>query len=197
MNKLIVIVGPSGAGKTTLANALVKRGDFDLALEQHNERPFQTLFKQDQKYALSNQLDYLLYRAEQERVLREGNKPALMDGGLDLDFHGFTRLFHARGWLTDAEFDLCKRFYSLARNLLPLPDLIIALSASPQTITERLASRDRVNIATNDDTDMLTQFIDEWLEIQPDEKVLKVDTSNEGKDYPQSIEDILKRMETL
>jgi len=197
MNLLIVIVGPSGAGKTTLANALVKRGDFDLALEQHNERPFQSLFKQDQKYALSNQLDYLLYRAEQERVLREGNKPALMDGGLDLDFHGFTRLFHTRGWLTDAEFDLCKRFYSLARNLLPLPDLIIALSASPQTITQRLASRDRVNIATSDDTDMLTQFIDEWLEIQPDEKVLKVDTSNEGKDYPQSIEDILKRMETL
>src|SRR5258706_2768897 len=197
MNKLIVIVGPSGAGKTTLANALVKRGDFDLALEQHNERPFQTLFKQDQKYALSNQLDYLLYRAEQERVLREGNKPALMDGGLDLDFHGFTRLFHARGWLTDAEFDLCKRFYSLARNLLPLPDLIIALSASPQTITERLASRDRVNIATNDDTDMLTQFIDEWLEIQPDEKALKVDTSNEGKDYQLSIEDNLKRIATL
>src|SRR5258706_2758915 len=120
-----------------------------------------------------------------------------MDGGLDLDFHGFTRLFHARGWLTDADLDLYKRFYPFARNLLLLPDLIIALSASPQTITERLASRDRVNIATNDDTDMLTQFIDEWLEIQPDEKGLKVDTSNEGKDYPQSIEDILKRMETL
>src|SRR5687768_7293797 len=96
---LLVIVGPSGAGKTTLANALAKHGSFDLALEQHGERPFQALFKQDPKYALANQLDYLLYRAEQEQALRGGNRPALMDGGLDLDFHGFTRLFYARGWL--------------------------------------------------------------------------------------------------
>ena len=67
MNKLIVIVGPSGVGKTTLARALCEKHDFAIAYEQHEERPFQTLFKQDPKYALANQLDYLLYRAEQER----------------------------------------------------------------------------------------------------------------------------------
>ncbi len=197
MNKLIVIVGASGVGKTTLANALAKRGSFDLALEQHGGRPFQALFKQDPKYALHNQLDYLLYRAEQERALREGDKPALMDGGLDLDFYGFTRLFHARGWLDDAEFDLCERFYSLTRSLLPLPDLIIGLNASTQTITERLASRSRINIASTEDAGMLAQFIDEWLDSLPEEKVLKLDTTNEGKDYPQSIEAILNRIETL
>ena len=84
MNKLIVIVGPSGVGKTTLAHALCEEHDFAIAYEQHNERPFQTLFKQDSKYALANQLDYLLFRAEQEHELRKGEKPALMDGGLDL-----------------------------------------------------------------------------------------------------------------
>ena len=87
MKKLIVIVVPSGVGKTTLAQALCAKHDFAIAYEQHNERPFQALFKQDAKYALANQLDYLLFRAEQERELRQSDKPALMDGGLDLDVH--------------------------------------------------------------------------------------------------------------
>ncbi len=191
---LLVIIGPSGAGKTTLANILAKRGEFSLALEQHTERPFQVLFKQDPKYALANQLDYLLYRAEQEHALREGNKPALMDGGLDLDFHGFTRLFHARGLLNDAEFDLCQRFYSLTRSLLPLPDLVIFLNASAQTIGERLAARDRINIASSDDTELMTQFIEEWITSLPEEKVLKLDTSHEGKDYSHSLQTIQERI---
>jgi deoxyadenosine/deoxycytidine kinase len=193
MNKLIVIVGASGVGKTTLANALAKRGDFALALEQHGERPFQKRFKQDPKYALANQLDYLLYRAEQESALRSGNKSALMDGGLDLDFHGFTRLFHARGWLTDGEFDLCKRLYSLTRGLLPLPDLIVVLSASVQVIAARLASRKRINIASSDDAYMLARFIEEWIASLPKEKVLRLDTSQEAIDYLQGTQSILKK----
>jgi deoxyadenosine/deoxycytidine kinase len=197
MNKLIMIVGASGVGKTTLTKALAKQHPFDLALEQHTQRPFQGLFKQDPKYALPNQIDYLLFRAEQEYELRQGNQTALTDGGLDLDFHGFTRLFHARGWLTDPEFDLCHRLYSLTRSRLPPPDLIISLTASTQTIKERLASRSRINIASSEDADMLAHFIGEWLESLPPGKVLKLDTSLEGKEYSKSIHTILQMIGTL
>ena len=164
MNKLVSIIGPSGVGKTTLARVLCEKHDFAIAYEQHNERPFQTLFKQDLKYALANQLDYLLYRAEQEHEMRQSNKPALMDGGLDLDFHGFTRLFHLHGWLNDEEFKLCQRFYTLTRSLLPPPDLIIALSASATTISDRLAARTRIIIASRENAQIVSQFMEQWVE---------------------------------
>ncbi len=105
MEKLIEIVGASGVGKTTLVNALSHKAQFATAYEGHAERPFQALFagsasgkgRHDKRYGLANQMDYLLLRAEQERKLRASPLNGLMDGGLDLDYHGFTRLFHARG----------------------------------------------------------------------------------------------------
>src|SRR6266542_1710466 len=162
MGKLIAVIGASGVGKTALVQALAKAYPFETAYEGHAERPFQTLFKSDTRYALANQVDYLLLRAEQEQNLRRSPQIGLSDGGLDLDFHGFTRLFHSRGLLNDPEFDLCRRVYNFIRTALPPPELLVRLWADEITVAKRLSRRDRINIASAEDTALFNSFLDEW-----------------------------------
>jgi deoxyadenosine/deoxycytidine kinase len=183
MGQLIALVGVSGVGKTSLARALRAAHPFNVGLEQHAERPFQALFKMDTRYALANQVDYLLLRAEQERDLRRATETGLVDGGLDQDFHAFTRLFRIRNYLGEAEFDLCRRLYETIRASQPLPDLVIALKASDEEIRRRLAERDRINIASAEDNSLLESFLDDWLASLAPERVLRLEVSAARPDY--------------
>ena len=194
MGKLITIVGASGVGKTALVNALSKAYPFATAYEQHAERPFQALFKQDKKYALANQIDYLLLRAKQERELRTSPHIGLMDGGLDLDFHGFTRLFLSRNLLTEPEFDLCRRVYALIRESLPMPELIVRLCADEITVADRLSGRKRINIASAEDTALFNSFLDEWLASVPPHQKLDLDVTNESINYSHSVATTLNKL---
>ena len=200
MGKLIAIVGASGIGKTALVSALPKaRAErsgseveaFETAYEQHTDRPFQSLFKTDARYALANQIDYFLLRAEQEKNLRASPHTGLLDGGLDLDFHGFTRLFHSRCLLTDPEFDLCQRVYEFIREHLPRPELIIRLRADESTVAGRLSTRDRINIASAEDNSLFNVFLDQWLASIPSDQMLELDVSNETLGYEKSVKTIL------
>jgi deoxyadenosine/deoxycytidine kinase len=197
MSKLIAIVGASGVGKTALVSAFAKETEVETAYEQHEGRPFQRLFKGDVRYALANQVDYFLLRAEQERLLRASPRVGVIDGGLDLDFYGFTRLFQRRGLLSEAEFDLCRRVYEFIRQSLPRPELIIRLCADEMTVARRLSRRERINIASAEDTALFNSFLEEWLASIPSHQLLELDVSNETLDYRHSLDLLLERMTAL
>ena len=191
MNKIFTVIGPSGVGKTSLVTALAKTGQFTTAYEQHATRPFQKLAKENPRYTLANQMDYLLLRAEQEKELRSSPRIGLMDGGLDLDFHGFTRLFLSRNLLSQNEYDLCRRFYLLTRELLPPPELIVRLKADEETVAGRLSGRKRINIAKVEDNALFESYVNEWLASIPSNQILEIDVSKETLDYTQSVSSIL------
>lgn len=190
MGKLITVVGPSGVGKTALVRTLAKQGAFATALEQHEQRPFQALFKQDARYGLANQVDYFLLRAEQERILRASARIGLIDGGLDLDYHGFARLFQSRGLLSDAEFDLCRRLYETLRGLMPFPELIVRLRADQGTVAGRLSARERINIASAEDFTLFESFLDQWLTTLDPIRILEVDASEDDPLYKRLIPEL-------
>lgn len=189
MGKLAAVVGNTGVGKTTLVEALCRQSDFVCATEEHEGRPFQELFTQDhQKYALANQLDYLLRRADQEMNIRQGEKPGIQDGGLDQDFQVFTRLFYQKGYLTEGEFGICQRQYRLVRSFLAPPDLIIWLKAEPQEIADRFQQRSRrLSIAQTEDIAAIEGLLSSWLDRIEPKKIIIVDGEKEDRQYAASI----------
>jgi len=179
MGKLISVVGNSGAGKTTLVQRLCALTPLHPALEQHGERPFQQLFADDlTRYGLANQVDYLLLRAEQERAARAGDGIAIHDGGLDLDFHGFAKLFWHKGYLSGAEYGLCERLYTALRACLPPPDLVIYLMVPNSLAERRYQARNRsLEITRLQDLALLENLIDTWVATIPPDQLLRLDAA--------------------
>jgi len=196
MGRLITIVGNTGVGKTTLTRQLCRLGSFVTGLEQHAERPFQELFSQDLgRYALANQVDYLLLRAEQEQVIRQSPGVGLQDGGLEQDFYVFTRHFYNLGYLGVDEFHLCQRLYALLRAALPPPDLIISLQAPMSMIAERYEKRSRkLEIARLADLGELQGLLDDWLAKVQGIPVLRVDASADDPGFSGEIERIIREI---
>jgi len=184
MGRLVSIVGNAGVGKTTLARLMSQRFGLALGIEQHVERPFQARFAADRRYALANQLDYLLLRAEQERHLRSQPKGGVQDGGLDLDFHIFTQLFYRKGYLEQDEYLLCERLYRQMRLALPTPELVVWLQAPLDVIAARFRRRGRpLEIAALDDLAALDALLAEWLLPLPSPPVLRLDAAQDDPGF--------------
>lgn len=195
MGKLIIIVGNTGVGKTALTRALCSQANFVSGLEGHAERPFQALFKTDPRFALANQMDYLLLRAEQEQAIRSGDRTGVLDGGLDMDFHVFTRLFHQRGWLRDDEFALLERFHRLLRALLPPPEVIISMQADPEVAAGRFRRRARpLEIAAPEDAQAVNDLLGCWLAQADPTRLLPFDASADDPDYRASLPGLLAQI---
>jgi deoxyguanosine kinase len=137
--RYIVVEGPIGAGKTTLARVLSERTGGMPLLEEPDANPFLPRFYQDRaRHALPTQLYFLFQRVTQVRAL---SQPDLFAGVTIADFMIDKDSLFARLTLNDDEFALYRQVYAHLKPQAPAPDLVIYLQAPPETLIERVKRR--------------------------------------------------------
>jgi len=137
--RYIVIEGPIGVGKTSLAKKLALDFGSDLLLEKAEENPFlANFYKNPRQYALSTQLHFLLQRAQQVQDFRQAD---LFQGSHIADFMVDKDPLFAQMTLNRDELELYRQIYAHLTLDAPRPDLVIYLQAPPDILRERIALR--------------------------------------------------------
>ncbi len=138
-HQFIVIEGPIGVGKTSLARRICASLEAEPVLEQAAENPFlERFYRNPRDGALPTQLYFLFQRAQQLAALNQQDMFAprrIADYLLEKD-----RLF-ARITLDDAELGLYEQVYTKLDIQAPKPDLVIYLQAPVDVLLERISKR--------------------------------------------------------
>jgi deoxyguanosine kinase len=135
----IVVEGPIGVGKTSLAKRLAESFGTELLLETADANPFlEQFYRKPKQVALATQLFFLLQRAQQLAEMRQGDmfRPVqVADFLMEKD-----RLF-AELTLSSDELKLYDQIYSHLTLDAPQPDLVIYLQAPVEVLLDRIGRR--------------------------------------------------------
>ena len=137
----VVVEGPIGVGKTSLAGRLAARHGAELNLQIVEENPFLAKFyEQPEAFSFQVQAFFLLSRFKQLSALWQ---PGLYKGSVVSDYLFDKDFIFASMNLRDAEFALYEDLYSHLSPRLPTPDLVVYLRADTDELLRRIALRGR------------------------------------------------------
>ena len=138
-SRYIVIEGPIGVGKTSLARKLAESLEADLVLEEVFANPFLERFYQDgQSAALPAQMFFLFARARQVEDLRQAD---LFSRVRVSDYLFAKDQLFAELTLAPEEQSLYNQVVESLNVQAPVPDLVIYLQSTVDALLDRIARR--------------------------------------------------------
>ena len=155
----LVVEGPIGVGKTSLARRLAEVFGAGTLLEQPEENPFlERFYASRRQYALPTQLFFLFQRARQIQSLKQRD---MFAGSTVADFLLEKDAMFARANLDNDELRLYEQVYAQMSLELPRPDMVIYLQAPVDVLLERV-NRRGVAYERHIERDYLQQLVDSY-----------------------------------
>ena len=136
--RYIAVEGPIRVGKSTLAEVLAERLHAQRIAEPDDNPFLRAFYDGERGAAFMAQMAFLVRRYEQLKALDVGpnsRRVVVADYIFEKD-----KLFACLN-LTDAELEIYNRYYSEFRALVPTPDLVIYLQATPEVLKKRLRKK--------------------------------------------------------
>ncbi|AFU16157.1 MULTISPECIES: deoxynucleoside kinase [Bacillus] len=189
----ITVEGPIGVGKTSLAKEISTHMQLHLLKEIVDENPFLGKFYEDiDEWSFQTEMFFLCNRYKQLEDINikylNQRKPVVAD------YHIFKNLIFASRTLKDSQYDKYMQIYRILTQDMPVPNVIVYLTASLETLQKRIAMRGR-EFEKNMDPNYLLQLtkdyetaMDTFKKDHPDIPVLKF--NGDDMDFVQNPDDL-------
>ncbi|MBO9131507.1 deoxynucleoside kinase [Bacillus sp. 165] len=156
----ITVEGPIGVGKTSLAKSISNHFQMNLLKEIVDENPFLGKFYEDiQEWSFQTEMFFLCNRYKQIEDIQtkylKKNMPVVAD------YHIFKNLIFAKRSLQQKQYNKYIQIYDILTKDMPAPNVIVYLTASLNTLQERIAIRGR-EFEKNIDPNYLIQLISDY-----------------------------------
>lgn len=188
----IAVEGPIGVGKTSLAKRIADHFQYELLKEIVEENPFLGKFYENiEEWSFQLEMFFLTNRYKQLNDIRKDylsqNQPVVAD------YHIAKNMIFAQRTLAASEFDKYSKIFSILTEDIALPNMVIYLDASLETLLERIEMRDR-KAEQHIQPDYLKQlsadyhtFMDRFEQDNPDIPVLRL--SGDELDFVKNEQD--------
>ncbi len=174
----IVVEGVIGVGKTTLVNRLSQRLAARTVLEVFEENPFLANFYNDRdRFAFQTEMFFLLSRYRQQENFAQEDLFARFS--ISDYLFAKCRIF-AGLTLSQHEFALFERVYSILNANVPQPDLVIYLHAPVDVLMERISKRGR-QYEQHMDRDYISRLVGIYTDVfanYADTPLMTIDTTD-------------------
>ncbi|WP_332651532.1 deoxynucleoside kinase [Lysinibacillus sp. 54212] len=138
----ITVEGPIGVGKTSLSKAIAEHFNYHLLKEIVDENPFLGKFYENiDEWSFQTEMFFLCNRYKQLSDIKQhivGNRSSVV-----ADYHIFKNLIFAKRTLKPSEYEKYEAIYTILTADMPVPNMVIYLHASVDTLMKRIAMRGR------------------------------------------------------
>ena len=189
----ITVEGPIGVGKTSLSKAIAEHYHYHLLKEIVDENPFLGKFYEDiDEWSFQTEMFFLCNRYKQ---LSDINNHILANQSpVVADYHIFKNLIFAKRTLKASEYDKYEAIYKILTADMPVPNMVVYLHASIDTLMERNAKRGREfeKMITREYMEQLAAdyhvFIDHFERMHPEIPVIRL--NGDALDFVEREDDL-------